>query len=365
MKKIKVGVLFGGRSAEHEVSLQSAKNVINALDKNKYEVILIGVTKEGKWLLQDSKNYLLNASDPKLIALNKTSSYLAITPSQDEGQLVTVSNSQSLGSLDVIFPVVHGPNIEDGTIQGLLKLLNIPFVGPSVLGAAITMDKDTTKRLLRDANIPVAKFRVFHNFEKDEIEFNKIVKELGLPFFVKPPTLGSSVGVSKVKKENEFQKAIELAFLYDTKVLIEEYIEGREIECAVLGNENPKASVIGEVILHHEFYSYEAKYIDEHGADIEIPAKISDEITKEVQELAIKTFQVLSCEGMSRIDFFLDKDNKAFVNEVNPIPGFTSISMYPKLWEASGISYSELIDQLIALAIERFNRDKKLKTSFT
>ncbi len=363
-QKIKVAILFGGKSAEHEVSLQSAKNVINSLDRSKYEAVLIGIDKNGRWMLQDEARYLLNSENPKLISLNSSAKPIAITPADKNGQLVTISDQYNIGKIDVIFPVVHGPNIEDGTIQGLLKLLNIPFVGPSILGSAITMDKDVAKRLLRDSGLPVPDFLVFQYYEKDNINFNAIVKKLGLPFFCKPPTLGSSVGVSKVKNKEDFKKAVDTVFQYDTKILFEEFIDGREIECGILGNDNPKASVLGEVIPTHEFYDYEAKYIDEQGASIEIPAKLPQKLTKQIQELAIKTFKTLCCEGFSRVDFFVNKQNKPFINEINPIPGFTNISMYPKLWEASGLNYSDLIDRLIELAILRYDKQNLLKTSF-
>ena len=321
-KKIRVSVLFGGKSVEHEVSLQSAKNVIDAIDKNKYEVIPIGIDKSGKW--------------PH--------------PFQD-----------ICATTDVVFPVLHGSFGEDGTVQGLFKLAGVPFVGASILGSAVGMDKDIAKRLLRDAGIPIAKFLVFK--EKDKIDFKKVFSEVGLPFFVKPANSGSSVGVGKVKNENDFKKAVDEAFRYDTKILVEEFVDGREVECAVLGNENPIASWVGEIIPHHEFYSYEAKYTDENGASLEVPAKIFPEISERIREIAIKTFKALSCEGMGRVDFFLKKDGDLVVNEINTIPGFTKISMYPRLWEASGVSYSELTHRLIELAFERFEKENKLKTS--
>lgn len=243
-----------------------------------------------------------------------------------------------------------------------MKLAGVPFVGASVLGSAIGMDKDVMKRLLRDADIPIANFLAFK--QEDKIDFKEISKKLGLPFFVKPANLGSSVGINKVKNKKDFAKAVKEAFQYDTKIIIEEYILGRELECSVLGNQNPMASAVGEVIPHHEFYSYEAKYIDENGAALEVPAKISSQISKNVQELAVKTFKVLACEGLGRVDFFLRKNGKLIVNEINTIPGFTKISMYPRLWEASGISYTELINHLIELAIERFKREQKIKTSY-
>lgn len=364
-KKIKVGILFGGKSAEHEVSLRSAKNVIDAIDKDKYEPILIGIDKSGRWLRGDNSKFLLNTNDPKLIKLNNSDREVALVP-EGNGTLVELNNpnEEVVGdAVGVIFPILHGPMGEDGTIQGLLKLANVPFVGASVLGSSIGMDKDVMKRLLRDAGILIAKFIVAR--ENDEIIFDNIVKELGLPFFVKPANMGSSVGVSKVKNEQDFNLAMSTAFNYDRKVLIEEFIDGREIECSVLGNDKPNASVPGEIIAHEEFYSYEAKYIDEKGATLAIPAKLSDDSVKKVQDLAVKTFKVLECEGLARVDFFLKTDGEVLVNEINTIPGFTSVSMYPKLWEASGISYPDLIDKLIQLALERFAKEQKLKNSYS
>ena len=360
MTKIRVGIIFGGKSAEHEVSLQSAKNVVEALDNNKYEPVLIGIDKNGGWHLQNSANFLLNASNPKLIALNKSNQDLAVTPGKDNKLMVMASKANQ--SVDVVFPILHGTYGEDGTMQGLLKLLDMPFVGPSVLGSAMAMDKDVAKRLMRDAGIPVAKFLVFR--KNEEVDFQVIQKTLGLPVFIKPANLGSSVGINKAKTQEEFTQAVSEAFKFDNKILVEEAVTGREIECAVLGNENPKASVPGEVIPRHEFYSYEAKYIDENGAVLEIPAKLNEQEIKLIQELAVKAFKVLELEGMSRVDFFLKPNGEALVNEVNTIPGFTKISMYPKLWEASGLAYSELIDRLIELAIQRHSKETKLKTTY-
>ncbi len=363
-RKIRVGIIFGGKSTEHEVSLLSAKNVISALDREKYEPVLIGIDKEGKWLRSFGANYLLNSENPKLIALNKKVAQGMVLVPGEEKQLMMLTGGEENQILDVVFPVLHGPLGEDGTMQGLLKLMDIPFVGPSVLGSAVGMDKDVQKRLLRDAGIPIAKFLTVRAHEKNMPSFGFAKKKLGLPLFVKPANAGSSVGVSKVKNETEFQSAIAEAFKYDSKILIEEGIEGREIECAVLGNENPIASVPGEIKPNHEFYSYEAKYIDEHGADCEIPAKLPSRTVRKVQETAIRTFKVLECEGMSRVDCFVTKDGRVLVNEINTIPGFTKISMYPKLWEASGIPYSKLIDTLITLALARAKREKLLATQF-
>jgi D-alanine-D-alanine ligase len=360
--KIRVGVILGGKSAEHEVSLQSAKNIIEALDKNKYEVVLIGIDKEGRWYLIQDSGYLLNENDPKLVRLAHAKEEVGLIPGQRSDQLINMSKHQSMGKIDVIFPVLHGPYGEDGIVQGLLRLANIPFVGANVLGSAIGMDKDVMKRLFRDAGIPTAKFLVFDRSSLASIDFEEVRNQLGSPVFIKPANLGSSVGISKVKSKDEFDEAVRLAFEYDNKIVIEEYIKGREIECSVLGNEEPLASLPGEILPQHEFYSYEAKYIDEKGAILEVPVRLSKDVTRQIQDYAIKSFKAVCCEGMARVDFFLRDDNKIFVSEINTIPGFTRISMYPKLWEASGLSYAELIDRLIQLAIERFEREQKLKT---
>ncbi|MEM8744384.1 MAG: D-alanine--D-alanine ligase [Pseudomonadota bacterium] len=360
--KIRVGILFGGKSAEHEVSLQSAKNVAEAIDKEKYDVALIGIDKTGRWLLPNQSRFLLNASDPKLIAMNREDEESVTLVPQSGGDLTDVAAGGTHSSVSVIFPILHGPFGEDGTVQGMLKLAGVPFVGAGVLGSAVGMDKDVMKRLLRDAGIPIARFLVFRR--GDAVDFDTVSDALGLPFFVKPANMGSSVGVQKVSDEASFGQAIENAFAYDTKVLIEEFVEGRELECSVLGNAKPMASVIGEILPSHEFYSYEAKYIDEQGAGLEIPADISDNVSDAIRDLAIRTFQVLECEGLGRVDCFLKADGEVIVNEINTIPGFTKISMYPRLWEASGISYSDLINRLIELALERFEREQTLKTSY-
>jgi len=358
-KKIKVAILFGGQSAEHEISLQSARNVVAAIDRRKHDVVLVGITKTGRWYLCEESNFVLHADSPRLIKLQKTGDSLALCLGDGAGRFISLFDNREIGPIDVVFPVLHGPFGEDGTVQGLLKLANVPFVGAGVLGSAVGMDKEVMKRLLREAHIPVADFVVLNRSKAGEIDFETVKKRLGQPMFVKPANLGSSVGISKVKNEDEFGEAVALALKYDNKILVEEYIEGREIECSVLGNENPIASVPGEIIPRHEFYSYDSKYIDENGAALEIPAGLSDNVTKKVQACAVKAFEVLCCEGMARVDFFVRKNGDVIVNEINTIPGFTKISMYPKLWEASGISYSELIDRLIQLAIERFRRELK------
>lgn len=350
-RKINVGILFGGKSAEHEVSLRSAKNVIEALDKNKFNPVLIGIDQSGRWLLGgDSKN-LLSSNQPEEVALLP----------EHKGEIVNFSKLNDQQKIDVVFPILHGPFGEDGTVQGLLKLAGVPFVGAGVLGSAVGMDKDVMKRLLRDSGIPIGKFITFK--QTDTPSFDMIVTKIGLPFFIKPANLGSSVGVHKIKDAAGFETALNDAFQYDRKVIAEEFIDGREIECSVLGNDEPVASIPGEIVVNSEFYSYEAKYLDENGARLEIPAKLTAEQISEVKDLAIKTFKVLCSEGLGRVDMFLRKDGKFFVNEINTIPGFTSISMYPKLWEASGIKYSELITKLLELALERFDKESVLKTS--
>jgi len=365
-KKIRLGVLFGGKSAEHEVSLISAKNVIEALDKEKYDVFLIGIDKSGEWRLRDGYSYLMNADNLKLVQLHEAKDCIALVPKNNRKELVNCTNDtlQESLQLDVIFPVLHGTYGEDGTVQGLLKLANIPFVGAGVLGSAIGMDKDVMKRLLRDAKLPVARFVTLHAYNKDAHSFESIVEQVGLPFFVKPANSGSSVGISKVKTKEQFKPFIDEAFLYDRKVLVEEFIPGREIECSVLGNDHPIASLPGEVIPQHEFYSYEAKYLDEEGALFSIPVALPEAITDKIRKMSIDVYRALCCEGMARVDFFLKENGEVFVNEINTIPGFTRISVYPKLWVASGLSYSDLLDRLIELAIERHQIEFGLKTVF-
>ncbi len=363
-KKISVGILLGGKSAEHEVSLQSAKNIIEAIDRNKYDVTLIAIDKQGRWFLPEASQFLLNADDPKHISLNNPQNNVAlVTGMHGKCELISLVGGRSPGHLDVIFPILHGPFGEDGTIQGMLKMMDIPFVGAGVLGSSVGMDKDVMKRLLRDAGLPIGDFLVFMKYQANAIDFEAIKERLHTPMFVKPANLGSSVGIHKVTSQTEFADAIADAFNYDVKIIIEQGFQAREIECSVLGNDRPAASVPGEIIPKHDFYSYEAKYVDEQGADLSIPAELPEQLVTSVQALAIKTYQVLCCEGMARVDLFLTKEQKLYVNEINTIPGFTGISMYPKLWQHSGISQTDLIDRLLQLAIDRYKNEKKLKTS--
>ncbi|MDX9970515.1 MAG: D-alanine--D-alanine ligase [Candidatus Gracilibacteria bacterium] len=364
MKKNKttLAIVFGGKSAEHEVSIISAQNIARAIDKNKYNLVYAGIDKEGILKSFAEKELLLLKKIPKEKD-EKNDRILVPKIKNNNFYLHSLSDSKEI-KIDVVFPVLHGTYGEDGTFQGLCKMFGVPFVGSDILSSSVCMDKDFSKRLLRDAKIPVARFVVFNKSDKKNISFSKIKTSLGLPFFVKPANLGSSVGISKVKNKNDFSKAIEDAFIYDNKIIIEEFIDGREVECSVLGNDNPICSVPGEILPTHDFYSYEAKYLDQNGARMEIPAKFSQTMIEKIQNMAIKAYKILGCEGMGRVDFFITKSNKIYINEINTIPGFTSISMYPKLFSASGIQYSKLIDKLIALAIEKHKNNALLKTDF-
>jgi D-alanine-D-alanine ligase len=365
-RKLRVGILFGGKSAEHEVALLSARNIIEALDKEKYDITLIGIDKHGHWCLCDEAEYLLHFEDPKKVKMHGVRDNVSLVPKESKPYLVSLTQKSDAKPLDVIFPVLHGTYGEDGTVQGLLKLADIPFVGASVLGSAIGMDKDVMKRLLREAGIPTAKFRTVHRRDAGNLKFEEIVRELGCPLFIKPANLGSSVGITKVKNAQDWEKAIDLAFQYDDKILVEEAIKGREIECGLLGNENPIASLPGEVIVTKcEFHSYESKYFDDAGTQFIVPADIPQETIERIQKLAIDTYKVLCCEGLARVDCFLTDTGELKVIEINTIPGFTNLSAYPMLWKASGWDLPAIVDRLIELALERRQKEKKLKTTFT
>jgi D-alanine-D-alanine ligase len=343
-EKKTVAILFGGKSAEHEVSLVSAENILKYINVDKYNVVKVKITKEGKWTCGERTVLLSqNYGDKKLIA---------------------VDNAEVVATPDVIFPVLHGPYGEDGSVQGLAKLAGLPCVGPGILASSVGMDKDVAKRLLRDSGIPVADFITLRKSDPSGHNYEEISKILGKELFVKPANMGSSVGVSYVSGKNKFDQALKEAFLYDDKVIAEEKITGREIECAVLGNDFPEASVPGEIIPKKGFYNYDSKYIDAEGAGLEVPAKLEAETVKKIQEIALKTYQCLECKGMTRVDMFLTPQNKLVINEVNTIPGFTKISMYPAMWEHSGVSYTELIDKLIDFALAEFENQKKLESSF-
>jgi D-alanine-D-alanine ligase len=366
-KKLRVGILFGGRSGEHEVSLTSATSVLKALDPDKYEVVLIGITRDGGW------RWGAPAGEADAKALRDVLDQgKPVTPSVDPshpGLVPLDSPSSSAGSggnvVDVIFPVLHGTFGEDGTVQGVLELAGIPYVGAGVLGSAAGMDKDVMKRLFRDAGLPVVPWvlALRGEWEREPARVRRqIEREIGYPLFVKPANLGSSVGISRVAQARKLAAALDLAAEYDRKILVEKAVDAREIECSVLGNDRPQASVPGEVIPVNEFYDYEAKYIKE-GSELIIPAKLTPRQTKQVREFSIRAFQAIDGAGMARVDFLLDrKTGKVFVNEINTIPGFTPISMYPKMWEASGIPYPKLVDRLIELACER--QQEKNRTRF-
>lgn len=365
-EKLRVGVIFGGRSGEHEVSLRSAESIINALDRDKYEVVPIAITKSGKWLASSEATNLL----PSTVLAN-ADQHVALFGDPTEKGLARFGGQGETGQrdkLDVIFPVLHGTYGEDGTIQGLLEMADVPYVGCGVLGSAAGMDKVVMKRLFREAGLPIVEFT---HFLRSQWESNptaveaRVAEEIGFPCFVKPANLGSSVGISKATDGKSLNAAIALAAKYDRKIVVERGVDAREIEVSVLGNDKPTASLPGEIVPQSaEFYDYEAKYVSADAARLEIPAKLSDEQTTEIQQLAIQAFQAVDGSGLGRVDFFLEKETgKLLLNEINTMPGFTSISMYPKLWEASGLGYSQLIDHLIELAFERHREKSRNVTS--
>ncbi|MFH1366617.1 MAG: D-alanine--D-alanine ligase family protein [Patescibacteria group bacterium] len=360
-KKIRVGVIFGGRSAEHEVSLVSAASVISALDQKIYEVIPIGITKQGQWLVGEPLKALKSGNLKQVNPVTPPTNVL-------QKGLVRAEKKARTLAIDVFFPVLHGPYGEDGTIQGLLELTDIPYVGAGVLASALGMDKVAQKQLYEQAGIPTPKFIFFHqsDWRKDRNKIIKrIKKEIGFPCFIKPPNLGSSVGISKVRQEKDLIKAIKMAFRYDLKVIVEKSVEeAREIEISVLGNDQPRVSLPGEIVPSNEFYDYEAKYIDNRSKAV-IPAKLPKTVIKKIQAYALAAFKLLNISGMARADFLVEKKGfKIYLNEINTIPGFTSISMYPKLWQASGLDYADLISELIRLARERNRQKKALQTSY-
>jgi D-alanine-D-alanine ligase len=356
-KRLRIGVLFGGRSGEHEVSLASAASVIRGLDPDKYEVVPIGITKEGHWLIGTSAQKML----PEVL---RTGQRVTMSADPTDAALVRLDGSGGGQRIDVVFPVMHGTFGEDGTIQGLLDLAGLPFVGAGVLGSAVAMDKDVAKKLLQAAKIPVVPWVCIHrhDWERHEPEvIHQIEKEFPYPVFVKPATLGSSVGMTKVHSRAELASALNLASEFAMKILVERAVNAREIELSVLGNHDPQASIPGEIVPHREFYDYAAKYLEE-GTKLLIPADLKPAQIKKFQHLAVLAFRALELSGMARVDFFLGKEGgKIYLNEVNTIPGFTSISMYPKLWEASGIPFPQLIDKLIELALEQHAEKARTK----
>jgi D-alanine-D-alanine ligase len=384
VKKLRVGIIYGGRSGEHEVSVASAASIIRHLDPERYESVPIFIERNGRWYLPNEGPTVTSAAE----AMQKAEPQRTQDSSQDREthfvaypsketilsiERLPVTNDQKLTAnaivtgedLDVIFPVLHGPYGEDGTVQGLLELANIPYIGAGVAGSAVGMDKAITKKLFQASNLPIVKYVFISRNEWEqtpEAVKTKVRKELQFPVFVKPANLGSSVGISKVQTIDKLAAAVSIASDFDRKIVIEEAVsEAREIECAVLGNEDPVASIPGEIISSREFYDYEAKYLDT-GSRLLIPAPLTKTQTETVQQLSVQAFRALECAGMARVDFLLDGyRKKIFLNEVNTIPGFTTISMYPKLWEASGVNYSALLDRLINFSLERYQEKQKLR----
>ncbi|HXE79897.1 MAG TPA: D-alanine--D-alanine ligase family protein [Vicinamibacterales bacterium] len=383
MKKLRVGVIYGGRSGEHEVSVTSAAAIFKYLDRTRYEPIPIRIEKDGRWTLADRPPATLSAAEVIEHARQHAGSTVRsgrlahMLPYPSSEPLVTVERGQTPDAgeysrivgigLDVVFPILHGPYGEDGTVQGLFELANIPYVGAGVLASAVGMDKAVMKVVFAERGLPVAPYRVLlrPDWDRSRAEITAMLGEaLGYPMFVKPANLGSSVGISKAKTEAALTEAIDLAFEFDRKVVVEQAVpEAREIECAVLGNEAPEASVAGEIIPSREFYDYEAKYLDA-GSEPLIPAPLTDEQHAAVRRLAVEAFRAIDCAGMARVDFLLSRNTgQLYVNEINTLPGFTTISMYAKLWKASGVDYSVLLDRLIALALERHAAKQRLRTS--
>jgi D-alanine-D-alanine ligase len=379
-KKIRVGVLFGGRSGEHEISMRSALTVMSAMDPTRYEIVPIGISRDGRWYLRSDAVAMLSQAAPKLRALGRGGISVSLPPHPGRHTLTVTPNGNARahktkpkpllpGPLEVIFPVLHGSYGEDGTVQGLLELAGVPYVGAGVLGSAVGMDKDAQKRLLRDSGIPVVRYFSLTRADADEdpAAGQRLADELGYPVFVKPNALGSSIGISKVKAASALAAALTDAFQYDRKVLIEASCAGREFECAVLGNDRPEASIPGEVIVKggHNFYSYESKYVDPEGSEVHIPADIAGDVATRIRKISIAAFKALNLRGMARVDFLARPDlSELFVNEVNTIPGFTAISMYPKLWEATGLPLPKLIDRLIEFALEDHRERARLKFTY-
>jgi len=343
-----IAIFCGGVSAEHEISIRSARNIIKAIDKQEFNPILVIISRSGTWYLQTDIELL-----EQITECSEPFKYgeLCTIMRKAEGACLVTLKGQEL-NVEAAFPVLHGPMGEDGTLQGLFEMMNIAYVGSGVLASAIGMDKDFMKRVWIQANVPVVPSICLHD-KTDYVDYNSVSQTLdSTVLFIKPCVMGSSVGINKVSAPQDYDSAVAEAFKYSSKVLIEKFVPCREIECAVLGNKNPKSSCLGEIKPNHEFYSYEAKYIDPNGADLIIPANLDHNTAEKIRDIAAKAFTALDCKGLARVDFFVSADNQIFVNELNTLPGFTSISMYPKLWEASGISYSALITRLISLAFE-------------
>ncbi len=353
-KKKKVAILFGGRSVEHGVSVNSARNIYENINKDRFEPLTIGITKSGQWYL--TAGVTKDIGQGKALAL--------ILDAQSPGFIIASSGDRI--KADIVFPVLHGTDGEDGSIQGMVKAMDIPMVGTGVLGSALSMNKIISKQLLKAAGLPVTDFLAFHFREREEIDYKTIKKALGTPFMVKSASLGSSVGISKVKNGAEFEKAVEESFRYDDSILIEEYVTGREIECAILGNSPPQASHPGEIVVDskYDFYTFDAKYVDPDAVRIDVPAKIDNKIAEKVRDICVRAYKTLAGEDFARVDLFLTKEGKIYINEINTIPGFTNSSMFPMMWSERGIGFTELITQLLDLAQERYDRSKRIEREY-
>lgn len=363
MEKLKLGIVFGGQSGEHAVSLMSATSVIKVLDKSKYDIIPIGITKQGHW-----KIFLGDVSKIKDGSWESEARPAFIPPDPSLKCIITHDDGRETRYyLDAVFPVLHGPRGEDGTVQGIFELMNIPYVGCGVTSSALCMDKVYSKMILQQSGLPIVDYKVYfkEHLLKDMVDIiAEIEDELGFPCFVKPANLGSSVGISKVCEKDSLEAALVFAAKYDRKILVERAIDAREIECSVLGNEYPKASFPGEIIPSRDFYDYTSKYLDGDKSRLIIPAPLAEEWTEKIREMAINAFKILDCSGMARVDFLLSKvSGNIYINELNTIPGFTNISMYSKMWEATGLLYGELIDELIKLALSRHTKKNELQLS--
>jgi len=350
----KIAILYGGRSVEHGVSINSARNIFEYIDRTKFEPLPIGISKDGRWFLTTGVDKSIEQGKPLGLVLNP----------QDPALLILSSGEKI--NVDVVFPVLHGTDGEDGSIQGMIKAMDIPMVGTGVLGSSLSMSKIVSKRLLKEAGIPVTKFLTYAYAEKDNVQYDKIAAALGSTFMVKSASLGSSVGVSKVKNEADFKHAIEDSFRYDDQVIVEQYVKGRELECAVLGNHPPQASYPGEVVISdkYEFYTFDAKYVDPDAVRIDVPANIDKVTAEKIREISVKAFQALNCEDFARVDLFLEENGNIYVNEINSIPGFTNSSMFPVMWKERGIEFPALITRLLDLAEERYDRSKRINRDF-
>ena len=353
-QKVSIAILYGGRSVEHEISIRSAKNVVANIEKDSFEVILLGIDKKGSWYLNKSMYEEISSGVSISIILD------ASTP-----HLVEIETGRTI-KIDVVFPVLHGTDGEDGSIQGLFKSMDLPVVGSGVLGSAISMDKIISKKILKECGVPVASYLEYDKSQKDLLKYEEIVQQVGLPFMIKSAALGSSVGISLVKSAADFSGALDDSFRYGEKIIVEQFIKGRELECAVIGNEQPRASLPGEIIMvkDYDFYTYEAKYLDEEAIEIKLPAEVDQRTMDEIRRISIMAYQALRCEDFARVDLFVTDKGEVIVNEINTIPGFTDASMFPMMWQQMGISYTELISELIELCMKRYHISKNLETDY-